>query len=198
MALETRTYPDEVLFRLTQAGLSAAHIVDVEEVYESSTGEVKVGRRLDPRGITSDDAPLLAQISATINAAALADNAAKDAALAAAQADKTAAEQARDAAQAQVAELTAQLAALKPAMVNGVPQSVTRFQALAVLDADGLLDRVTAIMSAPETPRIAKLAWDNAQSFDRDSPTIGALAGVLGLTGPMLDDLFIAASKIKA
>jgi len=79
-----------------------------------------------------------------------------------------------------------------------VPQSVTRFQALAALHLAGHLPAVQAIMAAPETPVLAKLAWDNALSFERSSPTLASLAGALGLTDDALDALFVAAAGVAA
>jgi len=79
-----------------------------------------------------------------------------------------------------------------------VPQSVTRFQALAALHLAGHLPAVQAIMAAPETPALAKLAWDNALSFERSSPTLASLAGALGLTDDALDALFVAAAGVAA
>lgn len=82
--------------------------------------------------------------------------------------------------------------------VAGVPQSVTRFQALAALHLAGHLPAVEAIMAAPETPTLAKLAWDNALSFERSSPTLAALASQLGLTSQDLDALFTVAAGVTA
>ena len=80
----------------------------------------------------------------------------------------------------------------------GVPQTVTRFQALAALHLAGKLTAVQAIMAAPETPTLAKLAWENALSFERNSPTLASLAAMLGMTSQDLDDLFTAAAGIAA
>lgn len=85
-----------------------------------------------------------------------------------------------------------------PTLAAPVPQTVTRFQALAALHLAGYLPAVEAIMAAPETPILAKLAWDNALSFERSSPTLASLAAVLGLTSQDLDDLFTAAAGIAA
>ena len=79
-----------------------------------------------------------------------------------------------------------------------VPQTVTRFQALAALHLAGHLPAVEAIMAAPETDMMAKLAWVNALSFERSSPLLDGLAGTLGLTSQDLDDLFTAAAGIAA
>jgi len=80
----------------------------------------------------------------------------------------------------------------------GVPPSVTRFQALAALHLAGHLTAVQALMAAPETPVLTKLAWDNALSFERTSPTVAAMAAALGMTDEDLDALFTAAAGIAA
>lgn len=85
-----------------------------------------------------------------------------------------------------------------PPPIDGVPQSVTRFQALAALHLAGHLPAVEAIMAAPETDMMAKLAWANALSFERSSPLLASLAAVLGMTDADLDALFTAASGIAA
>lgn len=83
-------------------------------------------------------------------------------------------------------------------VVVSVPQTVTRFQALAALHLAGKLTAVQAIMAAPETPVLAKLAWDNALSFERNSPTLASLAAMLGMTDADLDALFTQAATIEA
>lgn len=97
-----------------------------------------------------------------------------------------------------VAMTEAEVTALRTPPPPGVPQSVTRFQALAALHVAGHLPAVTAIMADEQTPVIAKLAWDNALSFERSSPTLASLAAVLGLTSADLDALFTAAAQIEA
>ena len=82
--------------------------------------------------------------------------------------------------------------------VAGVPQTVTRFQALAALHLAGHLPAVQAIMAAPETPFLANLAWKEALSFERASPTLASLAGTLGLTDADIDALFTVAASIEA
>ena len=79
-----------------------------------------------------------------------------------------------------------------------VPQSVTAFQAKAALLQADLLDDVEAMMTDPATPRIVKLAWSEALTFERQSPTVRSLGSALGLNDSALDDLFIAASGITA
>lgn len=92
----------------------------------------------------------------------------------------------------------AEAEALRPVPAPVVPQVVSRFQARAALHLAGLLDDVEALMTAPDTPALAKLAWADAQEFERRSPTIAALAGAVGLTEQDIDALFITAAGIKA
>ena len=88
-------------------------------------------------------------------------------------------------------------------LVEGVwvippPQSVSRFQARMALRGAGLFDAVEAMMANPATPIAAVEAWQAAQEFRRQSPTILAMAQALNLTEQQLDDLFIAAGQIEA
>jgi hypothetical protein len=77
-----------------------------------------------------------------------------------------------------------------------VPQTVSRFQALAALQQQGLLDKAQAAVTA--AGGVTLLAWNNAQSFERNSPTIAALAAALNLTSAQVDALFVSAAQISA
>lgn len=79
-----------------------------------------------------------------------------------------------------------------------VPVSVSKLQAIEALAQAGYLDTVEAIMSAPETPEKMKRAWKHANDFLRDSATVAALAGALGLDDKALDALFVTAAGISA
>ena len=79
-----------------------------------------------------------------------------------------------------------------------IPQSVTAFQAKAALLQVDLLDDVEAMMADPATPRIVKLAWSEALTFERQSPTVVAMGSALGLTDEQLDAMFVAGSQITA
>jgi hypothetical protein len=79
-----------------------------------------------------------------------------------------------------------------------IPQVVSRFQARAALHLAGLLDDVEALMAAPGTPALAKLAWADAQEFKRTSPTVQTMAAAIGLTEAQLDELFTTAAGIDA
>ena len=78
-----------------------------------------------------------------------------------------------------------------------IPQQVTAFQARAALYNAGLLATVEAAVAA-STDEVLKLAWAHALHFDRNSPTIAAMAATLGLSDTDVDNLFIAASQIEA
>ena len=79
-----------------------------------------------------------------------------------------------------------------------VPTTVTRFQALAVLAAGGYLDTVRTYINTLDPNNVQRLAWENAADWERTSPTLNALAAMLGLSDAQVDDLFIAASNISA
>lgn len=157
-------------------------------VYEASEIDGQVFDRPIPRGIAAADTGALAAIFDPAYVAALAEL------------EQVTAE--RDAAQADLTQATAELEALKASLLpvdeNGVPTSVTRFQARAALHLAGLLSTVEAMMSNPATDAIARIAWQDAQNFERSSPTVAGLAAALGLTDAQLDGLFIQAAAIKA
>ena len=79
-----------------------------------------------------------------------------------------------------------------------IPQSVTRFQALAILAAGGYLDTVRTYIATLDQNNVQRLAWENAADWERTSPTLNALAQMLGLTDAQVDELFAAASDINA
>jgi len=75
--------------------------------------------------------------------------------------------------------------------------SVTPYQArVALLQAD-LLSTVEALMANPNTPQAAKIAWEYATVFQRDSAFIATLGPALGLSEQDIDALFISASQIS-
>ena len=79
-----------------------------------------------------------------------------------------------------------------------VPTSVSRFQARAALLQAGLLDGIEAHMADPATDPFVRIAWQDAQEFRRNSPTVLSLQPLLGLTAGQLDDLFRFAATIEA
>jgi hypothetical protein len=79
-----------------------------------------------------------------------------------------------------------------------IPQTVTRFQALATLAAGGWLDTVHVYIDALPRNNVQRLAFENATDWERTSPTVNALAAMLGLSDAQVDELFVAASQVSA
>lgn len=77
-----------------------------------------------------------------------------------------------------------------------IPQVVSRFQARAALHLAGLLPDVETAIAAADP--LVQMAWADAQEFRRDSPTIVAMAGALGLSESEVDELFTSAAQIVA
>ena len=72
--------------------------------------------------------------------------------------------------------------------------TVTAFQAKVILQRRGLFDAAETIATAAGGETL--FAWDRAQEWRRDSPTILHLAAALGLSDDELDALFIEAAQI--
>ena len=83
----------------------------------------------------------------------------------------------------------------RPAQVH-VPAVVSKFQAKAALLQAGLLEQTESLMAQADA--VARLAWDNAQEFRRNSPTVLAMGAALGLDAAALDALSITAAGIEA
>ncbi len=76
--------------------------------------------------------------------------------------------------------------------------TISPFQARAALARSGLLGQVRQLMQGKNQDSDAALAWNHATELRRDSPTVLALAGELGLTEQDLDDLFALGQTIEA
>lgn len=85
-----------------------------------------------------------------------------------------------------------------PSAPTSVPETVTRFQARAALHLAGHLSAVEALMANEATPVLARLAWQDALTFERQSPTVAGMAQALGLSDADIDLLFITAAQIEA
>jgi hypothetical protein len=79
-----------------------------------------------------------------------------------------------------------------------IPATVTRFQALATLSAAGHLPAIRTYIATLGEDDITRLAWEAATEWERTSPTLAALATMLGLTDTEVDDLFVAAAQVSA
>lgn len=92
------------------------------------------------------------------------------------------------------------LQALRRALI---PDEITRFQATEALRRAGRLADVEAALAAltdqsSEQLKTADIAWDTAQVFRRNSPTLAAFATLLNLNDQQLDALFVTAAQIEA
>ncbi len=76
--------------------------------------------------------------------------------------------------------------------------TVSKFQAKAALKQAGLLAQVRDSMAALPDDDITRLAWEDAQEFRRDSPTVASMAANLGLSEEQIDGLFEQARTIEA
>lgn len=83
----------------------------------------------------------------------------------------------------------------RPAPAVPIPASISPAQARLALLGAGLLDQVEAAVSAADL--VTQIAWQQATSIERDSPTVAALSAALGLTSGQLDALFIAGAAIR-
>lgn len=91
-----------------------------------------------------------------------------------------------------------QLAAFQAAK-NSVPQSMTAWQARAILEMEGLFTQVeSAIAELDEGPVkiIIKSAWENNADFKRDSLAIEGISKSIGLTSEQVDELFIKGASL--
>lgn len=76
-----------------------------------------------------------------------------------------------------------------------VPESITRWQALTILNQSGLLDAVEAYIGSL-TDRQAQIDFSAASIWRRDWSWLEDAATALGLTGEQVDQMFIAASAL--
>jgi hypothetical protein len=73
-------------------------------------------------------------------------------------------------------------------------QPITAFQGKVVLHRRGMIEAAEAIATAAGGETL--FAWERAQEWRRDSPTITGLGAALGLSGEQIDDLFIEAAGV--
>lgn len=87
-----------------------------------------------------------------------------------------------------------------PPLPPVVPESVTRSQGKMALLHAGRLQQVEALIEAIEDAELqmmARIAFTDASTWERSSPTLNALAYGLGLDDLALDELFIAAAEVR-
>jgi hypothetical protein len=76
-----------------------------------------------------------------------------------------------------------------------VPQEITARQAVQALILDGITEDMVdaAIAQIPDATQRSMVSaeWRRSQTFERNRPTLNALAGALGISQSQLDQLFI-------
>jgi hypothetical protein len=83
-----------------------------------------------------------------------------------------------------------------PSIASTVPQSISRYQALAALSNAGLLSQVqTAVQNAGA---LALLAFQSADPWTRNGPFVSQFGQALNMTAAQIDQLFIEAAAIIA
>jgi hypothetical protein len=190
------------LVRFDDEGNLQGAAVEYREV-KSVDGEIVAQKILDPRPVALNDSAKLTEIGAAINAAALADNAAKDAALQDANTAKASAEAERDAARQQVTALEAQLAALQP-VIDGVPQIISFRQAKTFMQlypvgqsdlwtvANAAADAITDPVQRVKTQNLLR----DSTEYERQKQELVAFAAQLGIDAAGLDAMFVAAKAL--
>ena len=83
-----------------------------------------------------------------------------------------------------------------PEPTDPIPLSVTRFQARAALQLAGLLDDAEAAIA--QAHPLSRIAWEHANVYRRDSPTVISIGHQLGLSEAEMDELFKTAASITA
>ena len=85
------------------------------------------------------------------------------------------------------------------ALVLAPPPSVSRKQARKALLLAGLFEAVQPAIDAIEDPlqrQLVQIDWDDAQTYERDDPTLLSLAAALGMSDEQLDALFVTAAGL--
>lgn len=77
-----------------------------------------------------------------------------------------------------------------------LPKSVHMWQAKAILQQMGLLDKANNAVNGSGDQNII-MAWTFAPEISRDSPAVAAMGTLIGLTSQDIDNLFLQADAIK-
>lgn len=84
-------------------------------------------------------------------------------------------------------------------IVRRVPEKVTARQAVQALILNNKLALVQPAIDAIADPvqrQLVQAEWDKSQEFERNRPTLIALATAIGLSASELDALFIQAAQL--
>lgn len=203
MAITKTNQPYEFLVRWNNGTLAGAHIRFLETLTEDGVVLSQKEGNAQPVSLAGEAGFPIEDILDGLQATALSDLAAAQAAKATAEAALTAKQAELDttiaahttalaAKDAEIARLMALIPA--PVIVDGVPQTVTMRQARLALLASGLLDDVTAAVAG--AGQAAQIEWEYASDVGRNATLIQSLAGVMGLTDEQLDGLFVLAATL--
>lgn len=102
----------------------------------------------------------------------------------------------RDATEEEIAEIEARAA---NQVKDSVPETITIGQGKEALYDAGLFDDVQTAIDAIEdddTKWRIQNAWNNRPTWERQSPFVLMMAGILGLDEEQTDQLFIDAAKL--
>jgi hypothetical protein len=85
-----------------------------------------------------------------------------------------------------------------PALPPRVPREIANWRARAVLELQGLLPTVDAMIGAMTGPEsvVVRNAWLAGAPLARRGPTVTALGTQLGLTAQQIDQMFISAESL--
>ena len=201
MALTKTKTPYEFLARWDDAGiLRGAHVVFREAIIDAGVEiSSKIGDAM-PVSLAGGAGFPLAQILSALNTSAIVDSEAKTAEIATLKTAKADADTARDAAvaekdgkAAEVAELTAQLAALQPPI-----DSFSRKAIKVALSDAGLLDQFEATISDPQDgpQKLAMISWEEDDTFTQTSPALVLTFARMKLTSEQIAALLVAAALL--
>lgn len=79
-------------------------------------------------------------------------------------------------------------------VVEPIPQVVSKAQGLIALEMAGLLTPIETYMQTAS--KLERLAWENIQQFERQSPLLNNLLSAFGLSPSDADSLFTQASAV--
>ena len=199
--------PNEFLVRWSDSGvIQGAHIVFREAIAEDGTELSSKMLPAQPVSLAGEAGFPLADVLDILQSDALGAIEAKDAEIAALKADaekaKTDADQAlsavtgeRNAAIAKAAELQAQIDAAGPAVVNGVPQSITKKQGRAQLKAEGLLTAVEGYIASLPSDDDTRMSYEDAGTWVRTDPSVLGMMALLKKSDADADAFFVAADQ---
>lgn len=83
-------------------------------------------------------------------------------------------------------------------VIAGIPQEVTKRQALQALILAGLDDQLDAVLAGMQgqAGKLARAEWHESNTIQRNRPLVTQLGSVLGLSPAQIDQLFVTAASL--